>query len=407
MTPAGAFRSTADVVIIGGGVTGCSIAFHSPRGVRTWSSSSGGSWPRAGRAGRWASCASSTRPETPGWCSTRCGSSRASPRSPGAMRDTCSAGPSSRSARASAPRWRGRWPPSARSASTRDSSPRRHPRARSAHRPLRGGRRGVGAGVGIRRSDRRDQRLRPGGARAGAIIEQGAEVVGSGSRRGSRGSSRQRRPDRHAGRRQRRRAVVRGVAAMAGVTLPSSSGAIPSSSSSGRRVRPATSGVPGPRQRHVPPARDRRAHAHRVPRRGRAEPSDGPRDARGEVGFDEVARIMERASRCMPALAEARYQRGYAGAFDITPDWMPILDQTPVRGLYVAAGMSGHGFKLSPAVGRLMADRILDGTRGARRPRPVPARPVHRRPHDDARRVCAFLPAPDGGPASREMGAGG
>jgi glycine/D-amino acid oxidase-like deaminating enzyme len=80
-----------------------------------------------------------------------------------------------------------------------------------------------------------------------------------------------------------------------------------------------------------------------------------------DVGFDEVARIMERASRCVPALAEARYQRGYAGAFDITPDWMPVLDETPVRGLYVAAGMSGHGFKLSPAVGRMMADLIIRG----------------------------------------------
>jgi sarcosine oxidase subunit beta len=80
-----------------------------------------------------------------------------------------------------------------------------------------------------------------------------------------------------------------------------------------------------------------------------------------DVPFEEVERIMERASRCIPALGDARYQRGYAGAFDISPDWMPILDETPVRGLFVAAGMSGHGFKLSPAVGRLMADRILDG----------------------------------------------
>jgi glycine/D-amino acid oxidase-like deaminating enzyme len=34
---------------------------------------------------------------------------------------------------------------------------------------------------------------------------------------------------------------------------------------------------------------------------------------------------------------------------------MPILDQTTVAGLWVAAGMSGHGFKLSPAVGEMMA----------------------------------------------------
>ena len=44
--------------------------------------------------------------------------------------------------------------------------PRRHPRARSADRPLRGGGRGLGARVGIRRSDRRDRRVCAGG-RAG------------------------------------------------------------------------------------------------------------------------------------------------------------------------------------------------------------------------------------------------
>lgn len=86
-----------------------------------------------------------------------------------------------------------------------------------------------------------------------------------------------------------------------------------------------------------------------------------PETLGADVTFDEVARIMERASRCIPALGDARYQRGYSGAFDISPDWMPILDETGVGGLYVAAGMSGHGFKLSPAVGRLMADLITEG----------------------------------------------
>jgi len=86
-----------------------------------------------------------------------------------------------------------------------------------------------------------------------------------------------------------------------------------------------------------------------------------PETLGADVGFDEVTRIMERASRCVPTLAEARYQRGYAGAFDISPDWMPILDETDVPGLYAAVGMSGHGFKLSPAVGRMMADRITGG----------------------------------------------
>jgi len=86
-----------------------------------------------------------------------------------------------------------------------------------------------------------------------------------------------------------------------------------------------------------------------------------PETLGADVPFDEVARIMERAARCLPALGEGRYQRGYAGAFDISPDWMPILDETPVRGFYVAVGLSGHGFKLAPAIGRLVADLITEG----------------------------------------------
>ena len=75
----------------------------------------------------------------------------------------------------------------------------------------------------------------------------------------------------------------------------------------------------------------------------------------GEVGFDEAAEVLARTARAIPTLGEARFSRGYAGAFDITPDWMPILDESPVRGFWIAAGMSGHGFKLSPAVGEMVA----------------------------------------------------
>jgi len=74
-----------------------------------------------------------------------------------------------------------------------------------------------------------------------------------------------------------------------------------------------------------------------------------------EAGFDEAAEVLVRTARAIPALTEARFNRGYAGAFDITPDWMPILDESPVRGFWIAAGMSGHGFKLSPAVGEIIA----------------------------------------------------
>ena len=81
-----------------------------------------------------------------------------------------------------------------------------------------------------------------------------------------------------------------------------------------------------------------------------------------EAGFEEASAVLERTGRAVPKLADARYREGYAGAFDITPDWMPILDESPLAGFWIAAGMSGHGFKLSPAVGELMAARIVGTT---------------------------------------------
>jgi sarcosine oxidase subunit beta len=78
----------------------------------------------------------------------------------------------------------------------------------------------------------------------------------------------------------------------------------------------------------------------------------------GDVSLDEATTVLERTSRAIPRLADARYRRGWAGAFDITPDWMPILDESPVRGFWIATGMSGHGFKLAPAVGEMIAARI-------------------------------------------------
>jgi glycine/D-amino acid oxidase-like deaminating enzyme len=80
------------------------------------------------------------------------------------------------------------------------------------------------------------------------------------------------------------------------------------------------------------------------------------------VGLAEATEALARASRALPRLAEARYRQGYVGAFDITPDWMPILDAAPVEGLWIAAGMSGHGFKLAPAVGELMCALITGQT---------------------------------------------
>ena len=62
-----------------------------------------------------------------------------------------------------------------------------------------------------------------------------------------------------------------------------------------------------------------------------------------------------------PGFADAAISSSYAGCYDATPDWNPVISKAPLDGLVVAAGFSGHGFKIAPAVGRLVADIVVDG----------------------------------------------
>jgi sarcosine oxidase subunit beta len=78
--------------------------------------------------------------------------------------------------------------------------------------------------------------------------------------------------------------------------------------------------------------------------------------------LDEVETLAQRFCRRFPTQAAAGVRRGYTGVYDCSPDLQPILGPVPgIPGLYVAAGFSGHGFKLSPAVGELLAEQILHG----------------------------------------------
>jgi glycine/D-amino acid oxidase-like deaminating enzyme len=88
-----------------------------------------------------------------------------------------------------------------------------------------------------------------------------------------------------------------------------------------------------------------------------------PDDYRESVSFDETAEALGRVVRRFPVLEKGAVTRGYAGCFDVTPDWHPILDQAGPEGFYLAVGFSGHGFKLSPAVGAMMAELITEGRR--------------------------------------------
>jgi sarcosine oxidase subunit beta len=77
-----------------------------------------------------------------------------------------------------------------------------------------------------------------------------------------------------------------------------------------------------------------------------------------------IEKILTRAASRVPVLAEAQVnaRRAWAGLYEMTPDHHAVIGQSPdVAGLYFANGFSGHGVMHSPATGRLVAETILDG----------------------------------------------
>jgi sarcosine oxidase subunit beta len=80
------------------------------------------------------------------------------------------------------------------------------------------------------------------------------------------------------------------------------------------------------------------------------------------IDFETVADYSERVARRYPVMERGTSAGGWASLYDITPDWHSIMGPLPgVEGLYCMAGTSGHGFKLGPAVGEMMADLIVNG----------------------------------------------
>ncbi|HXQ93184.1 MAG TPA: FAD-binding oxidoreductase [Nitrososphaerales archaeon] len=76
---------------------------------------------------------------------------------------------------------------------------------------------------------------------------------------------------------------------------------------------------------------------------------------------DHDERLMSRAVEKVPALAEASISYANQGLYEMTPDANPIVSAIPeVEGLYCCAGFAGHGFMHSPAIGRTMAELLLE-----------------------------------------------
>ena len=81
--------------------------------------------------------------------------------------------------------------------------------------------------------------------------------------------------------------------------------------------------------------------------------------ARGNLPM--VEHVMEAGMTLMPMIGRAKVLRSWGGIMDMTPDGSPIIDKTPIDGLYVDAGWNYGGFKATPASGWCMAHLMATG----------------------------------------------
>jgi sarcosine oxidase, subunit beta len=89
-------------------------------------------------------------------------------------------------------------------------------------------------------------------------------------------------------------------------------------------------------------------------------------DAALTAAGEDLAPLVQAASRRVPALADAGIAHGVTGVYDMTPDARPLLGRLPgLDGLIVAAGFSGMGFKIAPAVGEGVAGLIAGPPAGS------------------------------------------
>lgn len=94
---------------------------------------------------------------------------------------------------------------------------------------------------------------------------------------------------------------------------------------------------------------------------GMADPADAP-GFDDSVNWEFLPDIVERALDRLPVLERANVKTGWAGFYEDTPDKHPILGRIDaVPGFVAAAGFSGHGLMHAPAAGEAIAELIVDG----------------------------------------------
>jgi len=87
-----------------------------------------------------------------------------------------------------------------------------------------------------------------------------------------------------------------------------------------------------------------------------------PTEQKG-YGQESSWQFLEKAARLvthhLPALADVRVVRQWAGLYDITPDSQAIIGPTDIKGLWLDIGWSGHGLQFAPSIGLILSQLIL------------------------------------------------
>jgi len=92
---------------------------------------------------------------------------------------------------------------------------------------------------------------------------------------------------------------------------------------------------------------------------GMGDPSETP-TFDTTVQWDFLPQVIDVAVKRLPALADASISHAWAGLYEVTPDANPLIGPAhEVGGFFLINGFSGHGFQHSPAAGRILADVIV------------------------------------------------
>jgi len=87
-----------------------------------------------------------------------------------------------------------------------------------------------------------------------------------------------------------------------------------------------------------------------------------PDDYSNVAGEASILAYAEKVMHRFPGFPDPSVTHSYAGVYDVLPDWNPVIAPVDgLEGLILCAGFAGHGFKISPAVGDLVADLVLEG----------------------------------------------